>query len=328
MKTTTRSGVPPAIESNPPPMQPLVLTTLARMAGSRARKCGGAELAASTTSGRSVDKGWEQEPAAQTPRLARERAVRGGGDGGDLLHRGGAGGAGSDGAGGGGGWSSWSSTSRRWSPSGGRCGRRPCASSTWPATPADRGAGRPGGGGAGHQPGRPGRAGVAPPRRPAGEVARRRGHVPLPAARAGGGGGAGDGGADPAGRPAPGPRGPARRAGGVPGRRLLRAHGQPGRPDRRARRPRPGAGVRRGGGRVRRRPGRLRADRPGAAQGGRRGRRASLGPARTVRCCMRRRIHARCPRTGRGRRPGRGGRLRGRSRTRGSRRTARWGRSG
>ena len=28
-----------------------------------------------------------------------------------------------------------SSTSRRWSPNGGRSGRRPCASSTWPATP-------------------------------------------------------------------------------------------------------------------------------------------------------------------------------------------------
>ena len=69
--------------------------------------------------------------------------------------------------------------------------------------PAHRGAGRPGGGGAGHQPGRPGRAGVASPRRPAGQVARRRGHVPLQAARPGGGGGAGDGGADPAGRPAP-----------------------------------------------------------------------------------------------------------------------------
>ena len=67
---------------------------------------------------------------------------------------------------------------------------------------AHRGARRPGGGW--RQPGRPGRAGVAPPRRPAGQVARRRGHVPLQAARAGGGGRPGDGRADPqAGLPRP-----------------------------------------------------------------------------------------------------------------------------
>jgi len=67
--------------------------------------------------------------------------------------------------------------------------------------PPHRGARRPGGGGARDQPGRPGRAGVAPPRRPAGQVARRRGHVPFPPARPGGGGGPGDGRADPRGLP-------------------------------------------------------------------------------------------------------------------------------
>src|SRR5215211_3058511 len=85
--------------------------------------------------------------------------------------------------------------------------------------PPHRGAGRPGGGRPGQQPGRPGRAGLAPPRWPAGQVARRRGHVPLQASRPGGGGGAGDGGAHGPGRAAAGPRRPARRAGGVPGRR-------------------------------------------------------------------------------------------------------------
>src|SRR4029453_7627480 len=71
-----------------------------------------------------------------------------------------------------------------------------------------------------------------------------------------------------------GPCRPARRPGGVPGRRLLRPHRQPGRPDRRPRRPRPGAGLRPSGGRVRRRRRRLRAHRPGAAQG-----RGRPGPA-------------------------------------------------
>ena len=158
------------------------------------------------------------------------------------------------------------STSRPWSPS----SRAPAAAGhVLPRPgrlhPAHRGARRPGGRRPGHQPGRPGRAGVAPhggqPVKWLGDGVmfhfKRPGQAVVAALemverhRPGGA--------------AAGPCRPARRAGGVPGRRLLRPHGEPGRPDRRARRPRPGAGLRPGGGRVRRRRGRLRADRPGAA---------------------------------------------------------------
>ena len=86
--------------------------------------------------------------------------------------------------------------------------------------PAHRGARRPGGGGAGHQPGRPGRAGVAPTAasRSSGSAT---GSCSTSSCPARGWWRRWRWSSGPR-RPAcPGPRRPARRAGGVPGRRLL-----------------------------------------------------------------------------------------------------------
>jgi DNA-binding transcriptional MerR regulator len=91
-----------------------------------------------------------------------------------------------------------------------------------------------------------------PSRRPSGEAARRRRHVPLPRPGSGRPVRVGAGRSSPAGRPAAGPGRPAHRPGGVPGRRLLRPHGQHRRPDHRLRPA--GGGPRQRPGRRRRRP--------------------------------------------------------------------------
>ena len=87
-------------------------------------------------------------------------------------------------------------------------------------------------------------------RRPAREMARRRRHVLLPRPRAGRGGRARDGRRRRRRRAAAGARRPPRRAGPLPGRRLLRADGQRRLTDRRVRAP--GRGARQPGGRGRR----------------------------------------------------------------------------
>jgi adenylate cyclase len=81
-----------------------------------------------------------------------------------------------------------------------------------------------------------------------GEVARGRGHVPLPGPVGGGGVGPGHGGGRPGRRLAARTRRGGRRAGDPSGRRLLRADGEPGVPDRGSCPRRPGAGERAGGG--------------------------------------------------------------------------------
>src|SRR6266542_3518788 len=145
---------------------------------------------------------------------------------------------------------------------------------------ADRGAGRPSRRRAGRHPGGAGRPVLARARRRAGEVAGRRGDGPLPGSRGRGAVGATPGGGAPPGRPAAGACRGGGRAGGGPGRRLLRPHREPGRPDRRPRRRGAGPGERQRGRVGLAHGGELRGTRQAAVQGDRPSGAGAGGPRR------------------------------------------------